>query len=484
MYEVLVKFRFSKDIENFEKEIEKIVKNIEFAEVRKIEFEGSELKIEFRTQKVNGADAILRIKNILAKKLEKFGVGVRGINTEIKAKIKGNFEQIRKKIGNVKIEKEGENAVLTFENITQKELKQRVVQNVLKLVKEEEIEEEGKVAYGFVIKRSRKKKMFFNEDPAKYFEEKGYAVKYPGKGQWTFKNKMITLLRTFEGVIIERILKPMKFEEWIFPRLVPLEVMAKMPNYFGHLPQGMFYVCAGGRDPKEFEEFANDFKMRKKPNKEILKKILPPPNYVLDPAQCTNFYQAFEGKKMRKEELPIKVYERGGWTWRNEGGGVAGLARTNEFWRLEVVYMGYPEQVMKIRRELLERTLKIAEEIFDLEWKIVVGAPFYATPEKEGKKIIDIRDPERVETYDLEAYLPYRGDREKEWLEIAAFNVHGGKEGDPFARNFRLKDVNGNYLWTGCTGYGITRWITAFLAQKGFDEKNWPEKVREEILKK
>jgi seryl-tRNA synthetase len=57
--------------------------------------------------------------------------------------------------------------------------------------------------------------------------------------------------------------------------------------------------------------------------------------------------------------------------------------------------------------------------------------------------------------------------------------MHGGKNGDPFTKNFVLKDATGKRLWTGCTGFGVTRWITAFLAQKGFDTKNWPKRIRE-----
>ncbi len=56
-------------------------------------------------------------------------------------------------------------------------------------------------------------------------------------------------------------------------------------------------------------------------------------------------------------------------------------------------------------------------------------------------------------------------------------NVHGTH----FTEGFSIKETHNHTLWTGCTGIGTTRWLFGFLAQKGFDESNWPDMVRNRV---
>jgi seryl-tRNA synthetase len=251
------------------------------------------------------------------------------------------------------------------------------------------------------------------------------------------------------------------FEEWIFPRITPLEIMEKaLPIYLEKIPDGMFYVCQPPRDPNAFKEFKQDFVKNGKVDRGALKNILKMPDYVLEPAQCIPFYQYFENQKV---DYPVKAMDyMGGWTWRNEAGGVEGIIKTNEFLRMEFVYLGTPEQVRKIRMELLEETTKYVEEL-GLEYRWVIGAPFYIVGDetKDGIRV-DPNNLDEIPTIDLEVLLPYNN----KWLEVTAFNVHGNK----YTKAFKIKAKNGNELWTGCTGFGITRWLAVLLAQKGFDK--------------
>jgi seryl-tRNA synthetase len=82
---------------------------------------------------------------------------------------------------------------------------------------------------------------------------------------------------------------------------------------------------------------------------------------------------------------------------------------------------------------------------------------------------------ERIKgTIDFEAYLPYRGPRESaEWLEFQNLSIVG----DKYTRAFAIKATKGE-LWSGCSGIGLERWLTAFLAQKGLDPSGWPEEFR------
>ena len=38
-------------------------------------------------------------------------------------------------------------------------------------------------------------------------------------------------------------------------------------------------------------------------------------------------------------------------------------------------------------------------------------------------------------------------------------------------------------LWSGCSGIGLQRWTTAFLALKGLDPDNWPKEFKKYLAK-
>ena len=68
----------------------------------------------------------------------------------------------------------------------------------------------------------------------------------------------------------------------------------------------------------------------------------------------------------------------------------------------------------------------------------------------------------------------YRGDRAKsEWLEFQNLSIVG----DKYTRAFTIRAQKGE-LWSGCSGIGLERWLTAFLAQKGLEVDGWPSGFR------
>ncbi|MEM2300067.1 MAG: aminoacyl--tRNA ligase-related protein, partial [Candidatus Hadarchaeales archaeon] len=196
-----------------------------------------------------------------------------------------------------------------------------------------------------------------------------------------------------------------------------------------------------------------------------LGKVLKNPAYVLAPAQCEPFYQQFSGKIVKMEELPVKQFDRSGWTYRWEGGGVEGLTRVQEFQRIEAIMLGKPEDIRKIRDEMVERSVALAEEL-GMEWRVKVATPFYLREGSEGEV--------GAATYDLEVFLPYN----QEWLEVGSYNVHGNK----FAKSFRIKEARGREVWTGCCGFGTNRWVVGFLAQHGMEMEKWPKIVRDRVI--
>ena len=111
----------------------------------------------------------------------------------------------------------------------------------------------------------------------------------------------------------------------------------------------------------------------------------------------------------------------------------------------------------------------VFDKILDLEWRMARVTPFYL----QQAGLIAEEENEIKGTIDFEAYLPYRGDRSKEWLEIQNVSIVGEK----YIKAFNIKTQR-SQLWSGCSGIGLERWMTAFLAQKGLEYDQWPSSFK------
>ncbi|RLG04174.1 MAG: hypothetical protein DRN54_01665, partial [Thaumarchaeota archaeon] len=467
----------SAEIEEAFKELETFLKRgrerygDEAAELLSHAMEGNRIEVSLDSgRSLRAHDVLLRLKNILAEKVGPKRIGVRRIHVdrlEVRVSEKHVGKERAEELlrGLAEVYEEGGDLILVFKNLTDRDLRDRVVDRAIRLIRAEEVKVEGEklAPFGTVLRKGPERPHKLMEDVAIEAERRGWIKRYPGRGQWIYGPPMAALLRAIIQLLVDRVAKPLGFEEWMFPRLVPMEVFKKLTTYIEHLPDGVFYVCVPPRDPAAFEEFKREYVLRRELRTDLLKQILGEPEYIMEAIQCTAFYQFFSGEIVRVEDLPVKAYEvLGGWTWRNEAGGVEGLVRTNEFLRMEMVFLGTPDQVTEIRNKVTDLTLEVLEKDLDMEWRIVAGAPFYLSPQEASKRMIDISHINKIPTLDVEVYLPYRGPRERaEWLEITAASVHR----DFYVKNFRIKEAKDREIWTGCVGHGLSRWAAGFLAR-------------------
>ncbi|MEM4535701.1 MAG: aminoacyl--tRNA ligase-related protein [Nitrososphaerota archaeon] len=451
--------------------------------------EGRRLRVKIISGgRLRAHDAFLRLKNLLVEKLgQSMKVGVREVFVDkLVVKISGehvNRQSAEEKLkGVAEISVEDNTLVLIFRNLSDHDIRDRIVDRAIRLVREKEkvVEEAEKLApFGTLLRKGVEKTFLFDGEISAEAERLGWAKRYPGRGQWIFTGPMTALLRTLSELIIDYVAKPLGFQEWMFPRLMPFDVFRRLSTYVEHLPEGLFYVCAPPRDPSAFEEFKREYMLRRELRKDLLKNILEEPGYVLEAVQCPPFYQYFSEEIVRLEDLPIKVFDvLGGWTWRNEAGGVEGIVRTNEFWRMEMVFLASPEEIIEIRNKVTELSIELIDKILDMEWRLVAGAPFFLSPEEASKRLIDVSSLDKIPTLDIEVYLPYRGARDKaEWLEITAATVHR----DYYVKAFKIKEAKNREIWTGCVGHGLTRWAAGVLARHGFNFDSWPKEVKSRI---
>ncbi|MEA1904712.1 MAG: serine--tRNA ligase, partial [Candidatus Hadarchaeota archaeon] len=399
LFKLQAECTFSKDIEPARADIETFIaeankallkkgaprgKEEEAAEVKDWKVSNDRLELSVESGRyVRAHDGLLRLAKALGDELgEKHKIGLRdikGLEYQVVLPTPALSEQIKQKLATlpseVKFTEEG--VVLILRDLDRSTLQGNVVDRLVGLATSAlEKAPPTPPAEPKVVKQGPSVEHPFKEDPFELAKERGWVIPFPGRGQFIYAAPYAKLLRALEDLCIEKVALELGFEESMFPKLIPLEVMQKMPGYLDELPEGMYYVCPPPREPEAFTDFKKELKLTRKIPKEELKGCIKDPAYVLAPAQCEPFYQSFAGRRVRLEDLPVKFFDRSGWTYRWEGGGVEGFIRTQEFRRIEFVFMGEPDDVVKIRDALRDKSIELAEQL-GMEWRLLVATPFY-----------------------------------------------------------------------------------------------------------
>ena len=154
--------------------------------------------------------------------------------------------------------------------------------------------------------------------------------------------------------------------------------------------------------------------------------------YIMDPLQCTSFYQFFENCNV---DL-IKWYDKSGPTYRNEDlDKIKAGIKQREFHRAEFMYLGSEKEVNSLRDEFV-RKLSLLFVRLGLKIRIVDGDSCYHG--KLSKNAVK----------DIEVLV------NGEWLEIAGCSVLGSLMTKRF-------NINNGLAFSGCVGIGLNRLIYA-----------------------
>jgi seryl-tRNA synthetase len=482
-------FTFSNDISLIKKEIKSTISNfnqtlLEKDKSVKIKIDNvkeNKLSIEIVSEGIfRPHNALLQMKNFLSKEIGKrHHLGIREIKIESYT-IDFNLEKkplkkINIPFADVKITEK--QAKILLKNIDEEFLRRNYIDRMISLVKEKVENQyyEGKEEFWKLIWKSKEKKHIWSKDPTEEMAKLDWLKQGPTKGKWFYRPQAAAILKTMETIAIEEVLKPLGFEEIIESNIVPFNVWLKTGHLEG-MPGEIYYVTEPAtRDIDKWERFVDLTKITKEVSLDELEKNVSQPTAGICYAQCPLIYWSFKGKTISEESLPVLVYDKTVVSGRYESGGRHGIERVDEFHRIEPVYIGTKEQLSSLREEMIERYKHVFNDIFDLEWRMAWVTPWYM---QQAGKISDTSTQE-TGTIDFESYMPYRGDRKKsEWLEFQNLSILG----DKYIKAFNIK-AQKSELWSGCSGIGLERWTTAFLAQKGIDPDKWPEGFRKYLNK-
>jgi len=267
--------------------------------------------------------------------------------------------------------------------------------------------------------------------------------------------------------VLDEIITPLGYSEMIFPKLVTWDVWKHSGHAKGVYPE-IYYVCPPKtRDPEFWEEVIDHYKVTLEVPIDLIAEKIGKPIGGMCYAQCPPFWIFLKGETIANESLPFKVFDRSGTSHRYESGGIHGMERVDEFHRIELVWCGSIEEVLKHSEKLQECYKKIFTDLLELEWRMAWVTPWFMA--QEG--LTGLAEEKEVGTIDYEAIMPYRS----EWLEFQNLSVNG----DKYPKGFNVKSQSGEALWSGCSGIGLERWASAFLAQKGLEINDWPTAIRE-----
>jgi len=302
----------------------------------------------------------------------------------------------------------------------------------------------------------------FNQDPLPELLNLG-EVFQESEGLLLLGPLMSALVNFFESKFLS-LAEQFDSKEFRFPTLIPAKYLDRV-NYFRAFPHSLTFVSHLREDYDVINEFAekaccNDQGLIAPDNS--FSQI----NSLLSPAVCYHLYFYLADKPLVDDQLIATAV---GNCFRYESNNLTSLERLWNFSMREIIFVGSQSFVLDNR----EKARNIMHSIFNeigMAYRVEsANDPFFIG---EFQKQAAFQSAFQLK-YEIRAKLPFKGST----LAIGSYNFHQ----DFFGRHLNITLANGSPACTGCVAFGLERCAYAFLAQFGFDKRNWPEVVREFI---
>lgn len=268
-------------------------------------------------------------------------------------------------------------------------------------------------------------------------------------------NTITVFLFDFFDKKFEQIAHVLGAEKRIYPSLIPINDLQKT-GYLRTSPQYTMFCSDVKTELENLEKLDGDIKLQKFDGHQALRQ----PQYALSPAACLHVYIELKNSKLN-EAKTITFLQN---VFRNEGErGYEDIGRFRDYHVREIVFVGEHQWIVDKREYTLDLTYQLAKRL-GIKCKSEVACDPFILPRMQKYKKIQKIDKSKIEMQ-LNA-----GEKN---ISGASYNLHGTAFTYPF--NISVKDVE--HTETGCVGFGIERWIVAFLRQFGDEPGAWPESV-------
>lgn len=313
-----------------------------------------------------------------------------------------------------------------------------------------------------VIEDHSDKEMLNTENIFNELIEKG-IVKEISTGVFAYSDIFLKVFRYFNNKIDENGRKLFSdITEYEFPVLYPVHDY-KTGGYFESFPHHIMFQSLIKNDIDVIDRFASEGIQEDKIGQDMKNPV-----NVLRHAACVPVYSILSNSTLNTEK-PV-TYLVSGKCFRNEENNVCELARLNEFYMKEYVFIGTQEQCEKN----IEKAKQLWEEwidTFGLNCKIVTATDSFFASNYKKLKLFQILGNSKQE---FQIRLP--GD--DRFCACGSANFHRTH----FSKPYDIKEETGSYCYTACCAFGVDRLTYAFLSQKGIDPEKWDEKTRKEIF--
>jgi seryl-tRNA synthetase len=296
--------------------------------------------------------------------------------------------------------------------------------------------------------------------------KRGWMHDY-GKGQVAYSGPVLKLSQLINEKAGELYRAAFDAKDSHFPAMVDADTLHKC-GYFDSHPNAVTFLGNVVEDFDAIEEF-------RRANSCSEGALIPKQDHIhidgmcLNPAACFPCYPTLAGQDFEEG----KAYTWLGRVFRYESRNINGLDRLYEFNVRELVFVGSEDYVRGCRTKALPIIEQLASFI-DIDCQVQTATdPFFATV-SAAKKFW-----QAAQEVKNEIKIPaLSNDGTTKMLACGSINLHGNF----FGKRFGFNCADGEPAQTGCVGLGIERWVLAAFTQHGFDEKRWPQAVRDRIF--
>lgn len=265
-------------------------------------------------------------------------------------------------------------------------------------------------------------------------------------------NKQAIFLFRYFDYIFKSIALSLNATEKMYPVLLPMKGYEKT-GYLKTSPQYSIFCCCPNEEISELMQLSDSIDMKR----------LTDPQEALSPAACFHTYLEYTDKQL-PEPILITFIQN---VFRNEGRfNWSDFGRLKDYHVREIVFIGSTDYVVDMREKILSRTIEILKEL-GIYSSISIATDPFIVPKMQKFKKLQLQDATK-----FELRLSYSKDQQ---ISCASFNLHGTAFSHPF--NISVNGIDETV--TGCVGFGIERWVLAFLCQFGIEPDKWPLKIRE-----
>ena len=335
--------------------------------------------------------------------------------------------------------------------------------NVSSKVNELDIEDKLKSYVGKFVSFDNDEILYYSDDSSRSYYDDIYEstedIHYFGHGNIALEGTAKFLFDFFDSKF-EKIALGFGAKPKIYPVLLPVKAY-QQTGYLKRSPQYAIFCCNTFEDIDKLEDLQHNIQ------NDNIQLSLKQPTFALSPSACFHTYLEYENTVLNSDS----VYTFCQSVFRNEGRfSFSEIGRLMDYHVREIVMIGSIDFVSTMRQEFLSKLVAIMTD-WNLNFSVNVAADPFIMPKMQKLKKI-----QKVEKSKYEVKLNCNSSHK---ISVASFNLHGSAFTDPF--NIKVK--NNDDTVTGCIGFGIERWVIAFICQYGTEPSKWPEEIKNEYYK-